>query len=156
MQPQSRPKRPVGVIVIAVIAAAGGVLSLFGGRIRLFRQRHRPHLARNRSSHLRHPRPITRRRILHPSSLGLDRRNHDLHRLDAARNSGDSLWWYYRRSGRRHKNSSGNSHPAVLDSGGAEEILRQRASLSQHLVAVAPTILSPIGTIRAKVPSHEG
>jgi len=30
MQPQSRPKRPVGVIVIAVIAAAGGVLSLFG------------------------------------------------------------------------------------------------------------------------------
>ena len=30
MQSQSRPKRPVGVIVIAVIAAAGGLLSLFG------------------------------------------------------------------------------------------------------------------------------
>ena len=30
MQPQSKPKRPVGVIVIAVIAAAGGLLSLFG------------------------------------------------------------------------------------------------------------------------------
>jgi hypothetical protein len=30
MQSQSKPKRPVGVIVIAVIAAAGGVLSLFG------------------------------------------------------------------------------------------------------------------------------
>ena len=30
VQPQSKPKRPVGVIVIAVIAAAGGLLSLFG------------------------------------------------------------------------------------------------------------------------------
>jgi len=30
MQPQSKPKRPLGVIVIAVIAAAGGLLSLFG------------------------------------------------------------------------------------------------------------------------------
>jgi len=30
MQSQSKPKRPMGVIVIAVIAAAGGVLSLFG------------------------------------------------------------------------------------------------------------------------------
>src|SRR4029077_13374745 len=30
MQSQAKPKRPVGVIVIAVIAAAGGVLSLFG------------------------------------------------------------------------------------------------------------------------------
>jgi hypothetical protein len=30
MQIQSKPKRPVGVIVIAVIAAAGGLLSLFG------------------------------------------------------------------------------------------------------------------------------
>ena len=30
MQPQSKPKRPVGVIIIAVIAAAGGLLSLFG------------------------------------------------------------------------------------------------------------------------------
>src|SRR6266496_1638730 len=30
MQPQSKPKRPVGIIVIAVIAAAGGLLSLFG------------------------------------------------------------------------------------------------------------------------------
>ena len=30
MQSQSKPKRPVGVIVIAVIAAAGGLLSLFG------------------------------------------------------------------------------------------------------------------------------
>jgi hypothetical protein len=30
MQPQSKPKRPVGVIVIAVIAAAGGLLSLYG------------------------------------------------------------------------------------------------------------------------------
>ena len=30
MQSQSKPKRPLGVIVIAVIAAAGGVLSLFG------------------------------------------------------------------------------------------------------------------------------
>ena len=30
MQSQSKRKRPVGVIVIAVIAAAGGVLSLFG------------------------------------------------------------------------------------------------------------------------------
>ena len=30
MQPQPKPKRPVGVIVIAVIAAAGGLLSLFG------------------------------------------------------------------------------------------------------------------------------
>jgi hypothetical protein len=30
MQSQSKPKRPVGVIVIALIAAAGGVLSLFG------------------------------------------------------------------------------------------------------------------------------
>ena len=30
MQSQSRPKGPVGVILIAVIAAAGGVLSLFG------------------------------------------------------------------------------------------------------------------------------
>ena len=30
MQSQSKPKRPVGVIIIAVIAAAGGLLSLFG------------------------------------------------------------------------------------------------------------------------------
>ena len=30
MQPPAKPKRPVGVIVIAVIAAAGGLLSLFG------------------------------------------------------------------------------------------------------------------------------
>ena len=30
MQSQSKPKRPLGVVVIAVIAAAGGVLSLFG------------------------------------------------------------------------------------------------------------------------------
>lgn len=30
MQSQSGPKRPVGVIVIALIAVAGGVLSLFG------------------------------------------------------------------------------------------------------------------------------
>jgi len=30
MQSQQKPKRPVGVIVIAVIAAAGGLLSLFG------------------------------------------------------------------------------------------------------------------------------
>ena len=30
MQSQSEPKRPVGVIIIAVIAAAGGLLSLFG------------------------------------------------------------------------------------------------------------------------------
>src|SRR2546426_11674732 len=30
MQPQSKPKRPVGVMIIAVIAAAGGLLSLFG------------------------------------------------------------------------------------------------------------------------------
>ena len=30
MQPQSKPKRPVGVIIVAVIAAAGGLLSLFG------------------------------------------------------------------------------------------------------------------------------
>ncbi len=30
MQSQSKPKRPVGVIVIAVIAAAGGASSLFG------------------------------------------------------------------------------------------------------------------------------
>jgi hypothetical protein len=30
MQSQSKPKRPLGVIVIAVIAAAGGLLSLFG------------------------------------------------------------------------------------------------------------------------------
>jgi hypothetical protein len=30
MQSQSKPKRPVGVIVIAVIAAAGGLLSLYG------------------------------------------------------------------------------------------------------------------------------
>jgi len=30
VQPQSKPKRPVGIIVIAVIAAAGGLLSLFG------------------------------------------------------------------------------------------------------------------------------
>jgi len=30
MQSQSKPKRPMGIIVIAVIAAAGGVLSLFG------------------------------------------------------------------------------------------------------------------------------
>jgi hypothetical protein len=30
MQSQSKPKRPVGVKVIAVIAAAGGMLSLFG------------------------------------------------------------------------------------------------------------------------------
>src|SRR5229473_4213418 len=30
MHSQSKPKRPLGVVVIAVIAAAGGVLSLFG------------------------------------------------------------------------------------------------------------------------------
>jgi hypothetical protein len=30
MQPQSKPKKPAGVIVIAVVAAAGGLLSLFG------------------------------------------------------------------------------------------------------------------------------
>ncbi|TMI56755.1 hypothetical protein E6H18_06705 [Candidatus Bathyarchaeota archaeon] len=30
MQPQSKPKRPVGVMIGAVIAAAGGLLSLFG------------------------------------------------------------------------------------------------------------------------------
>jgi hypothetical protein len=30
MQSQSKPKRPVGVMIIAVIAAAGGLLSLFG------------------------------------------------------------------------------------------------------------------------------
>src|SRR3989441_6573192 len=30
MQSPSKPKRPVGVIIVAVIAAAGGLLSLFG------------------------------------------------------------------------------------------------------------------------------
>jgi len=30
MQSESKPKRPVGVIIIAAIAAAGGLLSLFG------------------------------------------------------------------------------------------------------------------------------
>ncbi len=30
MQSQTKPKKPVGVIVISVIAAAGGLLSLFG------------------------------------------------------------------------------------------------------------------------------
>jgi hypothetical protein len=30
MQSQTKPKRPMGIIAIAVIAAAGGVLSLFG------------------------------------------------------------------------------------------------------------------------------
>ncbi len=30
MQSQLKPKRPIGVIIIAVIAAAGGLLSLFG------------------------------------------------------------------------------------------------------------------------------
>jgi hypothetical protein len=30
MQPQSKPKRPTGVLVIAIIAAAGGLLSLYG------------------------------------------------------------------------------------------------------------------------------
>ena len=30
MQSQPKPKRPIGAIVIAVIAAAGGLLSLFG------------------------------------------------------------------------------------------------------------------------------
>ena len=30
MQSQLKPKRPIGVVVIAVIAAAGGFLSLFG------------------------------------------------------------------------------------------------------------------------------
>jgi len=30
MQSQSKPKKPVGVLIIAVIAAAGGLLSLFG------------------------------------------------------------------------------------------------------------------------------
>jgi len=28
---QSKPKRPVGVTIIAIVAAAGGLLSLFGG-----------------------------------------------------------------------------------------------------------------------------
>jgi hypothetical protein len=28
---QSKPKRPIGVTVIAIVAAAGGLLSLFGG-----------------------------------------------------------------------------------------------------------------------------
>jgi hypothetical protein len=32
---QSKPKRPVGVAIIAIIAAAGGLLSLFGGASRL-------------------------------------------------------------------------------------------------------------------------
>jgi hypothetical protein len=31
----SRPKRPVGVTIIAIVAAAGGLLSLFGGASRL-------------------------------------------------------------------------------------------------------------------------
>ncbi|HZY94151.1 MAG TPA: hypothetical protein VFE98_04725 [Candidatus Bathyarchaeia archaeon] len=30
MQSQSKSKRPIGVIVIAVVALAGGLLSLFG------------------------------------------------------------------------------------------------------------------------------
>ncbi len=30
MQSQTKPKRPIGIIVIAVIATAGGLLSLFG------------------------------------------------------------------------------------------------------------------------------
>jgi len=30
MQSQSKPKKPVGVLIIAVIAVAGGLLSLFG------------------------------------------------------------------------------------------------------------------------------
>ena len=32
---QSTPKRPVGVTIIAIIAAAGGLLSIFGGASRL-------------------------------------------------------------------------------------------------------------------------
>jgi hypothetical protein len=32
---QSTPKRPVGIIIIAIVAAAGGLLSLFGGASRL-------------------------------------------------------------------------------------------------------------------------
>jgi len=32
---QSTPKRPVGVTIIAIVAAAGGLLSLFGGASRL-------------------------------------------------------------------------------------------------------------------------
>src|SRR5260370_15092773 len=32
---QSTPKRPVGITIIAIVAAAGGLLSLFGGASRL-------------------------------------------------------------------------------------------------------------------------
>jgi len=32
---QSKPKRPLGVAIIAIVAAAGGLLSLFGGASRL-------------------------------------------------------------------------------------------------------------------------
>src|SRR6267143_7175818 len=32
---QSRPSRPVGVTIIAIVAAAGGLLSIFGGASRL-------------------------------------------------------------------------------------------------------------------------
>jgi len=33
--PQSTPKRPVGITIIAIVAAAGGFLSIFGGASRL-------------------------------------------------------------------------------------------------------------------------
>src|SRR6266851_1633191 len=32
---QSKPKRPLGVAIIAIVAAAGGLLSIFGGASRL-------------------------------------------------------------------------------------------------------------------------
>ena len=32
---QSKPARPVGVLIIAIVAAAGGLLSIFGGASRL-------------------------------------------------------------------------------------------------------------------------
>ncbi len=32
---QSKPSRPIGIVIIAIVAAAGGLLSLFGGASRL-------------------------------------------------------------------------------------------------------------------------
>src|SRR2546426_12384439 len=101
MQPQSKPKRPVGVIIIAVIAAAGGLLSLFGAAS-VFSGNGTGPTWLAISSHLRHSRPITGRRILRWGPLGLDGRNRDLHCLDTARNSGDTVWGYRRRDRRSH------------------------------------------------------
>ena len=81
-----KPRRPVGVTIVAIVAAAGGLLSLFGGASVLAGMASGPLALAIIVIIFGILVPSTRRRILYRSKMGLDGGHHDLRHLDRSRN----------------------------------------------------------------------